>query len=78
MKVQLSEWQHRRCTSYLLRLWQVRSEDGMVWRASLESVDTGERKGFASLDTLLGSCASRRMPDQVLLYERSSSATTRR
>jgi hypothetical protein len=52
MKVQLSEREHRRYASYLLRLWPVRSEDGITWRASLESADTGERKGFASLDAL--------------------------
>lgn len=45
--------------SYLLRLWQVRSDEDVhqsaekpVWRASLESALTGERKGFASLDDL--------------------------
>ncbi|MEZ4869680.1 MAG: hypothetical protein R3C14_50610 [Caldilineaceae bacterium] len=42
--------------SYLLRLWYTAddaatSQDG--WRASLESVQTGERRGFASLDELL-------------------------
>jgi hypothetical protein len=47
------------CLSYLLRLWRV-GDDGEshhaggmgVWRASLESVRTGERKVFASLDDL--------------------------
>ena len=45
--------------SYLLRLWRV-SGDGespgmgrkAIWRASLESTRTGERKSFASLDDL--------------------------
>jgi hypothetical protein len=37
--------------SYLLRLWRV-SKEGAVWRASLESPQTGERIGFASLDEL--------------------------
>ena len=37
--------------SYLLRLWQSREgEEG--WRASLESSQTGERTGFATLDAL--------------------------
>jgi hypothetical protein len=45
-----------KCTgyrSYLLRLWQ---EEGgqQLWRASLQSTETGERRGFASLDALLG------------------------
>lgn len=45
--------------SYLLCLWRV-SGDGeplgmgrkAIWRASLESTRTGERRGFASLDEL--------------------------
>jgi hypothetical protein len=37
--------------SYLLRLWQAKEgEEG--WRASLESAQTGERRGFATLDAL--------------------------
>jgi hypothetical protein len=44
--------------SYLLRLWRVEnheapSADKAVWRASLESARTGERKTFASLDDLV-------------------------
>ena len=42
----------RRYTAYLLRLWQVRCERGLAWRASLESARSGERRGFASLDEL--------------------------
>jgi hypothetical protein len=37
--------------SYLLRLWRD-SESESAWRASLESPQTGERRGFASLDDL--------------------------
>ena len=44
----------QRYISYLLRLWQIRSEGELVWRASLESPHTGERRGFASLDDLFG------------------------
>ena len=45
----------RRCyLSYLLRLWQVESKGRLVWRASLEDARTGERRGFASIDALLG------------------------
>jgi hypothetical protein len=37
--------------SYLLRLWRAKKgEEG--WRASLESAQTGERRGFATLDAL--------------------------
>lgn len=38
--------------SYLLRLWRG-GEDG-CWRASLQSVQTGERHMFADLESLLG------------------------
>jgi hypothetical protein len=45
--------------SYLLRLWRVSGDKeshhaggGGVWRASLESVRTGERRSFASLEEL--------------------------
>jgi hypothetical protein len=44
--------------SYLLRLWRVGGDGGThreeeaVWRASLESPHTGERRGFASLHEL--------------------------
>ena len=33
--------------SYLLRLWQTRSGDELVWRASLENARTGARRSFA-------------------------------
>jgi hypothetical protein len=42
----------RHYISYLLRLWQIRSERQLVWRASLESPHTGKRRGFASLADL--------------------------
>jgi hypothetical protein len=42
--------QHELTQSYLLRLW-LSSEDGH-WRASLQSVRTGERHMFADLDSL--------------------------
>ena len=38
--------------SFLLRLWQTRSGGNVVWRASLESAQTGERCGFADLASL--------------------------
>jgi hypothetical protein len=44
--------QDRRYTSYLVRIWQGRSGGDLVWRASLESPRTGERRGFASLADL--------------------------
>ena len=36
----------------LLRLWQVEDNGAPVWRASLESSQTGERHGFADLGAL--------------------------
>ena len=39
--------------SYLLRLWQVRAEAGLVWRASLEEVKTGDQRGFTSMEELI-------------------------
>ena len=42
----------RRYISFLLRLWQTESKGDLVWRASLESSDIEERRGFTSLDEL--------------------------
>ena len=41
-----------RYISYLLRLWQTRSEGKLIWRASLESPHNGERRGFTNLGDL--------------------------
>ena len=35
--------------SYLLRLWRTSSRGKPTWRASLESAQTGEQRGFADL-----------------------------
>jgi hypothetical protein len=45
----------RRYISYLVRLWRGRSGGDLVWRASLESPRTGERRGFASPADLFAS-----------------------
>jgi hypothetical protein len=42
-----------RYLAYMLRLWQVETEEGRRWRASLESPHSGERHGFAGLEALL-------------------------
>ena len=39
--------------SFLLRLWQSDEDGHLVWRASLESAQTGEKLYFASLGLLL-------------------------
>jgi hypothetical protein len=38
--------------AFLLQLWCVTDEDGVVWHASLEDAYTGERKGFANVQIL--------------------------
>ncbi len=38
--------------SYLLRIWRTSSQSNAVWRASLESAQTGERRAFADLESL--------------------------
>jgi hypothetical protein len=42
----------RRYISYLLRLWQIKSEGELVWQGSLEHPRTRERRGFTSLESL--------------------------
>ena len=48
----MSDLRRRLYVSYLLRLWQTQHKGALVWRASLESANTGERWGFASLAEL--------------------------
>lgn len=38
--------------SYLLRLWLVEENGNRVWRASLEVTHSGEKHGFASLESM--------------------------
>ena len=42
----------RRYAAYLLRVWEPDQAGELIWRASLESTDTGERHEFADLDGL--------------------------
>lgn len=39
--------------SFLLRMWQVPMNDERIWRIQLENVQTGEKRGFNSLEELL-------------------------
>ena len=39
--------------SFLLRLWQVKEDGGQEWRATLENVESGEKRGFTSVEELL-------------------------
>ena len=45
--------------AYLLRLWRVKYQGQIQWRASLESPHTGERQSFASLDQLFAFLSER-------------------
>ncbi len=42
----------REYLAYMLRIWLVRDNRQTLWRASVENAQTGERRGFASLDDL--------------------------
>ena len=62
-----------RYLAYMLRLWQVGSGKELTWRASLESPQTGERRGFATLEALFNflgeQTSSKEKPDGSLLRE---------
>ena len=38
--------------AYMLRIWSVRDDRKVLWRASLQNAQTSERRGFASLEDL--------------------------
>ena len=42
----------RRYHAFLLRLWQTGEDESAAWLASLEDPRTGERQGFADLNSL--------------------------
>jgi hypothetical protein len=44
--------EQQRYLAYMLRLWQVSSDGEPIWRASVESPHSGERRGFANLEML--------------------------
>ena len=39
--------------SFLLRMWWAKEEGSQEWRASLENVESGEKRGFTSLEEML-------------------------
>jgi hypothetical protein len=41
-----------RLYSFIMRVWQAGDGERPQWRASLENTQTGERRGFASLEDL--------------------------
>jgi hypothetical protein len=44
--------ERRHYIAYLLRLWRPDGDDRSAWHASLEDPHTGERRGFADLESL--------------------------
>ena len=44
--------------AYMLRLWPARSGGQTTWRAMLEDVRTGDRRGFGSLEALFAFLAA--------------------
>ncbi len=42
-----------RYLSYMLRMWETSDGESQVWRASLESPGSGQRRGFADLQSLM-------------------------
>jgi len=57
------EYPHR--CSYLLRLWRTDELRGFQWQASLETPETGERIGFASLEELFAYLMDKTMTDEL-------------
>lgn len=52
----LSDYQTPRYQSYMLRCWEICSQNpdqSALWRFSLEDSQNGKKIGFADLDTLL-------------------------
>ena len=66
--------QEPRYLAYMLRLWQVRDNDELLWRASLEDARTGERRGFASLETLFAFLRERTRDDRSQTSEVSETS----
>jgi hypothetical protein len=44
--------EEQRYLAFLVRFWQIRKRGKLVWRASAESAQTGERTAFADMDLL--------------------------
>jgi hypothetical protein len=51
--------------SYLLRLWRVERNGQPIWRASLESAQTGEQRTFADLAALWAFLAEQTAGDGI-------------
>ncbi len=42
----------RQYLAYMLRVWSIKDDQKVLWRASLQNAQTSERRGFASLEDL--------------------------
>jgi hypothetical protein len=51
--------------SYLLRLWRSGEDGG--WRASLQSIQTGERHMFADMESLFAFLVEQRCPSPEVI-----------
>jgi hypothetical protein len=49
----------RNYASYLLRLRQIEQDGLLVWRATLESIQTGRRENFSDMQALVDFLADR-------------------
>jgi hypothetical protein len=57
--------------SFLLRLWQVPTNEEHGWRILLENVQTGERCGFTNPEELLAYLTGVILDENVILSEGS-------
>jgi hypothetical protein len=48
----MSERRKQDYLAYMLRVWKAHTDEGPIWRASLESPHTGERQAFTDLVAL--------------------------
>jgi hypothetical protein len=69
-----------RYRSYVVRCWQessIHAGRGMrVWRFSLQDPGTGERRGFASLEALMGMLQAELADDKAGLERQGSESLT--
>lgn len=68
--------------AYVLRLWRVTDGREPIWRAALQDIRTGERRGFADLDEAWRYLRARiergsgRLPGEAAVQDRSPPGAT--
>lgn len=70
MEGPVTQGEGRAYVAWVLRIWQVESATGVIWRASLQNARTGERAAFGSVDALCGYLTRRTLPERDGLAER--------